>query len=137
MISKTITTGGATPLLDANGQVVHFDKDLYDAGSNTTYNALVDAVSIGGVGLIDGAAIVADWGILAGGQHDPQDPTNGEMFFGAINPGVAPGNSWLAYFGQFFDHGLDFVSKGAAGVKITIPLATDDPLYRAPIGCSR
>ncbi|MDO9216262.1 MAG: peroxidase family protein, partial [Lacisediminimonas sp.] len=51
-----------------------------------------------------------------------------------MNPGVAPGNSFLAYFGQFFDHGLDFIGKGGGLVpsKITIPLATDDPLYRAP-----
>ncbi len=90
-------------------------------------------MSPGGAGLIEGATVIADYGILAGGQHDPQDPTNGEVFFGAINPGVAPGNSFLAYFGQFFDHGLDFVGKGAAGTKITIPLATDDPLYRAPV----
>jgi len=91
-------------------------------------------VSVGGAGLIEGAAIISDHGILAGGQHDPQDPTNGEVFFGAINPGVAPGNSFLAYFGQFFDHGLDFIGKGGGAVpsKITIPLALDDPLYRAP-----
>ena len=83
------------------------------------------------MGLIEGAAIVSYPGILAGGQFDPQDPTNGEQFFGAINPGVAPSNSFLAYFGQFFDHGLDFIGKGAS-TKITIPLATNDPLYRAP-----
>ena len=58
---------------------------------------------------------------------------------------------WNVLFGQFFDHGLDFIGKGgnttlfpgADGVfgtaddrnvsaKVYIPLATDDPLYRAP-----
>lgn len=83
--------------------------------------------------LIEGAAIVPNYGLLEQlGQRDAQDPANGEFFIGATNPGVAPGNSWLAYFGQFFDHGLDFISKGAAGARITIPLSTDDPLYRAP-----
>ncbi|NDP37696.1 MAG: heme peroxidase [Rhodoferax sp.] len=135
MISRTITTGGATPLQDATvdgGQVLHWNAARY--ATDSTYAAAVDTVSVGGAGLIEGAAIMSDVGILAGGQHDPQDPTNGELFFGAINPGVAPGNSWLAYFGQFFDHGLDFVGKGGGLVpsKITIPLALDDPLYRAP-----
>lgn len=41
----------------------------------------------------------------------------------------APFNSWMTFFGQFFDHGLDLISKGDAG-KIYIPLQPDDPLYR-------
>lgn len=133
MISRTITTGGATPLQDPTvdgGQVLHWNAARY--ASDAAYAAAVDTVSPGGAGLIEGAAIVSNPGILAGGQYDPQDPTNGEVFFGSINPGVAPSNSFLAYFGQFFDHGLDFIGKGASGTKITIPLATDDPLYRAP-----
>ena len=132
MISRTITTGGATPLQDPTGQVVHFYQAQYD--SDPIYAALVDTVSGGGAGLIEGAAIMKTLGVLGlgGAQHDPQDPTNTELFFGAINPGVAPGNSFLAYFGQFFDHGLDFIGKGADGTKISIPLALDDPLYRAP-----
>ncbi|MEQ1767059.1 MAG: peroxidase family protein, partial [Methylotenera sp.] len=141
MISQLVTTGGSKPLLDANGQVVHWNEAQYAAGglpgasvADAAYKALIDTVSPGGAGLIEGATVIKDLGILAGGQFDPQDPTNHEQFFGAINPGVAPGNSFLAYFGQFFDHGLDFIGKGGGAVpsKITIPLATDDPLYRAP-----
>jgi Ca2+-binding RTX toxin-like protein len=155
MISQLITTGGAKPLQDANGQVIHWNEALYADGASTaptaagtlykdsvdtavaawnTTHPATDANHIDLATLIDGAAIMKDLGLLAlgGGQHDPQDPTNGESFFGAINPGVAPGNSFLAYFGQFFDHGLDFIDKGAQGTKITIPLALTDPLYRAP-----
>jgi Ca2+-binding RTX toxin-like protein len=139
MISRTITTGGATPLQDADGQVLHWyaarydqSSTSYDAGYAATLDTALGAAGLTTAGLIDGAAIVRDVGIFVSGQHDPQDPTNGELFFGAVNPGVAPGNSWLAYFGQFFDHGLDFIDKGAAGTKITIPLAVGDPLYRAP-----
>ena len=40
----------------------------------------------------------------------------------------APFNGWMTLFGQFFDHGLDLVSKGAA-TKVYIPLQPDDPLY--------
>jgi hypothetical protein len=104
----------------------------FNASAIVATTALTAAhnAAIAVIGLVEGVAVVADYGILAGGQHDQQDPTNGELFFGAVNPGVAPGNSFLAYFGQFFDHGLDFIDKG--GAKITIPLAIDDPLYRAP-----
>ncbi len=43
--------------------------------------------------------------------------------------GLSPGfNSWMTFFGQFFDHGLDLVTKGANGT-IYIPLTADDPLY--------
>jgi hypothetical protein len=45
--------------------------------------------------------------------------------------GLSPGfNAWMTFFGQFFDHGLDLVTKGANGT-VYIPLAADDPLYDA------
>ena len=37
-------------------------------------------------------------------------------------------NSFFTLFGQFFDHGLDLVSKGGNGT-VYIPLQPDDPLY--------
>jgi Animal haem peroxidase len=40
----------------------------------------------------------------------------------------APFNAWMTFFGQFFDHGLDLVTKGGNGA-IWIPLQPDDPLY--------
>lgn len=39
----------------------------------------------------------------------------------------APFNAWMTFFGQFFDHGLDLISKGDNGT-IFIPLEADDPL---------
>ena len=39
----------------------------------------------------------------------------------------APFSSWMTFFGQFFDHGLDLISKGGNGT-IFVPLAPDDPL---------
>src|SRR5262249_34721303 len=41
---------------------------------------------------------------------------------------TAPFNAWMTFFGQFFDHGLDLVTKGGNGT-IFIPLQPDDPLY--------
>ncbi|MBB4004415.1 peroxidase family protein [Aurantimonas endophytica] len=41
----------------------------------------------------------------------------------------APFNAWMTFFGQFFDHGLDLISKGGDGVgTVFVPLADDDPL---------
>ncbi|WP_211286136.1 peroxidase family protein [Roseovarius confluentis] len=39
----------------------------------------------------------------------------------------APFNAWMTFFGQFFDHGLDLITKGDNGT-IYIPLQPDDPL---------
>ncbi|MCY7280103.1 MAG: hypothetical protein LH610_04260 [Sphingomonas bacterium] len=48
--------------------------------------------------------------------------------------GLSPGfNSWMTYFGQFFDHGLDLVTKGASGT-VYIPLQADDPLIAGADG---
>ena len=49
------------------------------------------------------------------------------------NPGdpsifVAPFNTLFTFFGQFFDHGLDFIDKGGSGT-ILIPVLPTDPLY--------
>ena len=43
---------------------------------------------------------------------------------------TAPFNGFLTLFGQFFDHGLDLVSKGGSGT-VYVPLQPDDPLYVA------
>ncbi len=39
----------------------------------------------------------------------------------------APFNAWMTFFGQFFDHGLDLISKGGNGT-VFVPLQADDPL---------
>src|SRR5215510_4504726 len=50
-------------------------------------------------------------------------------------PNVAPDagtsasfDAWFTFFGQFFDHGLDLVTKGQNGT-VFVPLQPDDPLY--------
>ncbi len=45
----------------------------------------------------------------------------------------APYNSWFTLFGQFFDHGLDLVTKGQSGT-VFIPLDDTDPLVTGPDG---
>ena len=46
----------------------------------------------------------------------------------------APFNSWFTLFGQFFDHGLDLVSKSSAQGTVFVPLNSDDPLHSTAPG---
>src|SRR5215471_11967150 len=46
---------------------------------------------------------------------------------------AAPFNPWFTFFGQFFDHGLDLVTKGGNGT-IFVPLNADDPLVAGADG---
>ncbi len=55
---------------------------------------------------------------------------SGNLFISNVTPDAglsAPFNSWMTFFGQFFDHGLDLVTKGGNGT-VFIPLLPDDPL---------
>ncbi|MCS4095543.1 peroxidase family protein [Rhizobium sp. BK176] len=78
--------------------------------------------------LKDGVSIVKSPGIDGlFGTADDKDVFK----IDAVAPDVglsAPFNSWFTFFGQFFDHGLDLVTKGGNGT-IYIPLQPDDPLY--------
>src|SRR5262245_51570229 len=63
---------------------------------------------------------------------DVLDPASGALFIPNITPDFglsAPFNLMFTFFGQFFDHGLDLVTKG--GGTVLIPLAADDPLFVA------
>src|SRR5262245_54068694 len=53
------------------------------------------------------------------------------FFFPNLAPDAglsAPFNPWFTFFGQFFDHGLDLVTKGGNGF-VFIQLKPDDPLF--------
>ncbi|HET9594381.1 MAG TPA: peroxidase family protein [Anaeromyxobacteraceae bacterium] len=61
------------------------------------------------------------------------DLDSGALFIPNITPDFglsAPFNLMFAFFGQFFDHGLDLVTKGGSGTVI-MPLQPDDPLFVA------
>ena len=55
---------------------------------------------------------------------------DGSLFINNLTPDAAlsaPFNSWFTFFGQFFDHGVDLITKGGNGT-VFVPLAADDPL---------
>ncbi|OYU11078.1 MAG: hypothetical protein CFE38_13950 [Comamonadaceae bacterium PBBC1] len=59
---------------------------------------------------------------------DPMTTPGGRVspLTGNMNP--LPYSGFMTMFGQFFDHGLDFVHKGSDGV-VMVPLMPGDPLY--------
>ena len=68
--------------------------------------------------------------LAAAPEGSEPDPASGTLFIPNVAPDVglsAPFNSMFTIFGQFFDHGLDLVTKG--GGTVYIPLKEDDPLY--------
>ncbi|MDB5747235.1 MAG: Hemolysin-type calcium-binding region, partial [Massilia sp.] len=64
------------------------------------------------------------------GQDVVDVSPNGSLFIPNLSPDIglsAPFNGMMALFGQFFDHGLDLLTKG--GGTVFVPLKPDDPLY--------
>jgi Ca2+-binding RTX toxin-like protein len=137
-----------------NPDVYNYSKPIYDNHIDT--RALIEGTAIvnTSVALLDGqadgtggATSQGDANLYSGagygtlsmtGQHDKQNTDansatgfgNHEYFYGNIASiaGNAPNNGWFALFGQFLDHGLDFINK-SADYQIVVPLAVDDPLY--------
>ncbi|KPU56028.1 hemolysin-type calcium-binding repeat family protein [Pseudomonas fluorescens] len=84
---------------------------------------------------VDGILGTPDDVLKAGAQVVTGTRTDGTTFQTFFNPNVspdagltAPFNQWMTFFGQFFDHGLDLVTKGGSGT-VFIPLQPDDPLF--------
>ena len=78
-------------------------RDFYGIDPSVPAGTLPNFNTVGSDPLIPNA------GVLGGGQY----------------------NGWLVAFGQFFDHGLDFIQKGGNGT-ILIPLSPKDPHYVDP-----
>lgn len=61
-------------------------------------------------------------------QDDPGTTPGGRLSPLTGNTNPLPYSSYMTFFGQFFDHGLDFVHKGTDGI-VLVPLLPGDPLY--------
>ncbi len=84
---------------------------------------------------LDGILGTADDVLKVGAQVVTGTRTDGTTFQTFFDPNVspdaaltAPFNQWMTFFGQFFDHGLDLVTKGGSGT-VFVPLQPDDPLF--------
>ncbi len=90
---------------------------IQDSGPRMVSNLIVDQS-------VNNPAAVEAAGGAEGADED------GNLFIPNVAPDTglsAPYNSWFTLFGQFFDHGLDLVNKGGAGV-VQINLPPGDPL---------
>ena len=100
--------------------------NLYDSSprviSNLVANQSTEALNA--IGYTDQQAALAV-------QDDPSATPGGRLspLTGNVNP--LPYSGMMTIFGQFFDHGLDFVHKGADGL-ILVPLLPGDALYNHP-----
>ena len=85
---------------------------------------------------VDGVLGTADDIVGPGAADNLSAPDLANLFIGNITPDAglsAPFNSWMTFFGQFFDHGLDLITKGNQGT-VMIPLMPDDPLIAGADG---
>jgi putative cell wall-binding protein/Ca2+-binding RTX toxin-like protein len=96
------------------------DGIVYDADPRTISNLIVDQT-------MDNPAIV--------NQVEAGTATRVPGTDLVVTPNTAPDeelsapfNTFMGFFGQFFDHGLDLVGKGGNG-SLIVPLQPDDPLY--------
>jgi beta-lactam-binding protein with PASTA domain/Ca2+-binding RTX toxin-like protein len=126
-------TAGCNPLAGASGTVV------VDSQPRVISNLIVDQTA-------SNPAAVAAWqnpcgsgGFVCGEAAVVPEPgdtaPNPTLFIPNITPDFglsAPFNLMFAFFGQFFDHGLDLVPK--SGGTVIMPLKDDDPLIAGPDG---
>ena len=131
----TFTPGPGAPTLTNTNYGV--PGSVVDADPRLISNLIVDMTNTN-------PAAIAAWYVNAhaqsayadahGGNPPPNGyvPTNAEL---SVIPNLSPDiglspsfNAWMTLFGQFFDHGLDLITKGGNGT-VFMPLQPDDPLY--------
>ena len=115
--------------IDQNGDTVvdTADNNVTDASPRTV--SLLISTSDTTLNPAAAEAVREFYGL---GPTDPvpnNDPSSSDPLI--PNAGVLGGgkfNGWLVAFGQFFDHGLDFITKGGNGT-VPMPLSPSDPLW--------
>jgi Ca2+-binding RTX toxin-like protein len=103
---------------------------VYDTQPRIISNLIVDQTAT------NPAAVIAAMSRAAESTFPGMDvvhtTVNGTQFIPNQSPDIglsAPFNGVMTFFGQFFDHGLDLITKG--GGTVFVPLMPDDPLYVA------
>ncbi|MGI9386336.1 MAG: hypothetical protein ACR2OX_02795, partial [Methyloligellaceae bacterium] len=120
-----------------NNPIAAFAAGFDPSDPTGTYDAGLDGIigTADDVGTENGSIIIDPDTPLAPGHA--LELSGNEFFFipnTAPDEGLsAPFNSWMTFFGQFFDHGLDLVAKGGSGT-VFIPLQPDDPLWNPAPG---
>lgn len=103
------------------------DVNLWDSAPRTISNLVANqsAAALSAIGYTtqeqQRLAVLDDPSTTPGGRISP--------LTGNMNP--LPYSGFMTMFGQFFDHGLDFVHKGSDGT-VMVPILPGDPLYNHP-----
>jgi Ca2+-binding RTX toxin-like protein len=106
------------------------DTNVFDSQPRIISNLIVDQ-SATNPAAVAVAAHPCGSGNFVCADPTPPDPFSGALFIPNITPDFglsAPFNLMFVFFGQFFDHGLDLVTKGGSGT-VVMPLQPDDPLF--------
>ena len=104
--------------------------NVIDSQPRLISNLIVDQSADNPAALAAATNPCGEGGFVCSGSTEP-DPDSGALFIPNITPDFglsAPFNLTFTFFGQFFDHGLDLVTKG--GGAVIMPLKADDPLFR-------
>ncbi len=103
--------------------------NVIDSQPRVISNLIVDQTASNPAAVAAAANPCGSGGFVCSGSSVP-DPDTGTLFIPNITPDFglsAPYNQLFTFFGQFFDHGLDLVTKG--GGAVVMPLKSDDPLF--------
>jgi len=131
--AETLTVDPDGPGPQAAGQPTSYSQKsgfVSDAQPRVISNLIVDQTSKNPAAFAAAANPCGSGGFVCQGSTTP-DPVTGALFIPNITPDFglsAPFNLMFTFFGQFFDHGLDLVTKG--GGSVIMPLQPDDPLFK-------
>ena len=122
-----ITDTGSAPFGPVSNTNYAAPGNVVDSAPRTISNLIADQT-------VNNPAAVAAWQALNPGETLNSDPAIANQQLSTIKNlspdiGLSPSfNGWMTLFGQFFDHGLDLITKGGNGT-VFVPLQPDDPLY--------
>jgi hypothetical protein len=129
----TVLSNTLEPLVDPEGLV-----DAALVALNAAKEELADAqAALNAANNADASVAEAEAALTAiANSYGLEIGTDGGLEIPNLSPDIGlspPFNAWMTFFGQFFDHGLDLVTKGHAGT-VYIPLQADDPLIAGDDG---
>ena len=139
LLTPVFQTAEAAPAEFGGGPVTSYTQTsglVFDSEPRTISNLIVDQTAnnpaaVAAAAATPGSTIAMSPGL--DGVFGTADDKPVE-FIPNVKPDfglTVPFNAWMTFFGQFFDHGLDLVTKGNGSGTVFIPLKPDDPLYRA------
>ena len=121
--------GPGSPAVGSSSYATSYPGNMvFDSQPRIISNLIVDQSAANPAAVV-AAQDRADIATFPGMDQYPVSP-DGTLLIPNQSPDIGlspPFNGMMALFGQFFDHGLDLITKG--GGTVFVPLQPDDPLY--------